>query len=175
MKRHQQGFGLIEVMVALLLVTMAFLGFLMVQARATHATKDAAMRTSAVAYMTTHAEILSGADDESRRDHARLFGRMNQADGTSMQMMEGYRQALQAVSTDCHQSQCTTQRLITHRAINNARLAAKEGIRLNAVVHNGEHRLIAAWGETAATWGEGGCLYFNGSINQGARCMTMAY
>ncbi|MCL1623004.1 hypothetical protein M2R47_01880 [Moraxella sp. Tifton1] len=172
---YHQGFGLIESLVALLLVSMAVLGFLMVQFKAIHATKDAAMRTVAITTMTIQAEVFRDVDDVTRRSYANMFGRMNQSTGTSMQMLDEYRHAINGIHTACDRTQCHENEAAWHRAIANAKLAVQEGVRLNVVFHDGTHRLIAAWGDTPATQSEDGCLSLNGVINQGARCMTMVY
>ncbi|WP_323842055.1 MULTISPECIES: type IV pilus modification PilV family protein [unclassified Moraxella] len=173
--QNQQGFSLIEMLVALLLVSVAFLGFLMVQVKANGASKDAKMRTTAVSLMTAHAEVLRNASDADKQIHAELFGRLNRSNGTSIQMMNDYRIAINAIFVSCQQSGCNSTEFIKYRTLWTARLAAKEGVRLNAISQNGTYQLIAAWGDTPATQGKNGCVLPDGKINRDAHCMTMTY
>lgn len=170
----QRGFSLIEVLVALLLVSMVFLGFLAVQMKAYHSSRDAAIRTQAVSAMTMQAEILQGTNEQTRQEHERFFQKLNQnSAGVSHQLMSDYQRALGLVSVDCVSRACSEVELVRYQAYQAAKVAAHHGIRLNVAVCGNHHCLLAAWGDTIAGVGVDGCVDTSGVIQQGAKCMTM--
>lgn len=170
----QRGFSLIEVLVALLLVSMMFLGFLAVQMRAYHSSRDAAIRTQAVSAMTMQAEILQSANEQARQAHEQFFYRLNQnSTGVSHRLMSDYQHALGLVGVDCVSRVCSGVDLVRYQAWQAAKVAAHHGIRLNVAECGKYHCLLAAWGDTIAGVGVDGCMDTSGVIRQGARCMTM--
>lgn len=174
--RAEHGFSLIEVMVALLLVSMVFLGFLAVQLKAHVATKDAVMRTQAVMVLNAQAERLRGADTSAYRAHQAFLNQLNRnVTGSSAQMLSTYQKGLVAFNDECTRHACDQVALAKHHAYHGAVLASNQGLRLNALPCDQKHCLVVAWANTPATQASDGCLNQDGAINQGASCMMMAY
>ncbi|MFA9485759.1 prepilin-type N-terminal cleavage/methylation domain-containing protein [Moraxella haemolytica] len=172
--QKESGFGLIEVMVALLLVSMVFFGFLSVQMRAYHTSQDAAIRTHAVSLLGNQAQILQGHDESVGRAYEALFAQLNRNLGdVSGQMMSNYRQALDTLNTHCHQRVCTPEESVKYQAVQSAKVAATHGVRMNVLPCPDGRCLVAVWGETKAIKGEQGCMNKAGGINAGAKCVMM--
>ena len=169
--RAQMGFSLIEVLVALLILSMAVLGFLMVQMKSLHQSQSATMRAHAVSAMSAQAELLRDASDDAREDYERLLNQLNQ--GVGIDQMNHYQKSILAVSLSCHAKSCNEEMFVRHQGLQIAKPAAVHGIRLNILPCNNHRCLIAAWGETPARIAADGCMNANGSINPGATCMTM--
>lgn len=170
--RAQMGFSLIEVLVALLILSMAVLGFLMVQMKSLHQSQSATMRAHAVSAMSSQAELLRGASDDARDGYERLLNQLNQ--GVGIDQMDHYQKSILAVSLPCHAKSCSEEMFVRHQGLQIAKAAAAHGIRLNILPCNNHRCLIAAWGETPARIATDGCMNKNGGINPGATCMTMA-
>lgn len=171
MMRAQMGFSLIEVLVALLILSMAIFGFLAVQMKATYDTNAAVIKTHAVSAMSTQAEILQDMPMQVRTAHTRLFHQLNQ--GVGDDMMTHYKKSLLALDTPCHIRSCNQSAFLMHQTKQSAQLAAEQGIRLNIVPCDSQYCIIAAWGNTYAGVSHDGCINANGDINQGADCMMM--
>lgn len=170
--QQERGFGLIEVLVALLLVSVVFFGFLAVQMRAYHTSQDAVIRTHATSLLSTQAQILQGHDESVKQSYQRLFNQLNRS-GSSGQMMDYYQKSLAAIRLSCHQQACTPADAVNYQAIQSAKVAATHGVRMNVVSCPAGRCLLAVWGETKAEQGEGSCINQVGAIHVGARCVMM--
>lgn len=169
--RAQKDFSLIEVLVAILILSMVVLGFLMVQMKSLHQSQSATMRAHAVSAMSAQAELLRDVSDDARDGHERLLNHLNQ--GAGIDQMNHYQKSILAVSLPCHAKSCSEEMFIRHQGLQIAKAAAVHGIRLNILPCDNQRCLIAAWGETPARIAADGCMNANGSINPGATCMTM--
>lgn len=167
----QKGFGLLEVLVALMILSMAILGFLMVQIRSLHQSQSAVMRVHAVSAMSAQAELLRDASNHARHSHEQLLNQLHQGEGVDM--LTRYKKSILAINLPCQTKSCHEEMFVKHQGLQMAKAAAVHGIRLNIVPCNKQRCLIAAWGETPASIFVDGCMNLNGDINPGATCMTM--
>lgn len=169
----QKGFSLIEVMVALLILSMAVLGFLMVQMKSLNQSQSAAMRVHAVSAMSAQAELLRGVSDDVLSGYEGLLNQLNRGVAGVDQMVQ-YKKSILAIKLSCHAISCSNEMYVKHHGLQMVKAAAVHGIRLNILPCKNQRCLIAAWGETSAGISkDDGCLNLNGDINPGATCMTM--
>lgn len=167
--KHEQGIGLVEVIVALLLLSVAVLGFSAMQLVAVKSTDESLMRTRALAIMRGAAENMRGYGE----------------DGIS-----AFAKALNDNVTDtsgCIQSKdklnyCTVEQLAAKDAATLNVFAKNQGMILSLVTcpgtQDGQIRrcMIAAWNDTKATLGsdKNDCANKNTGIqNSGTSCFVM--
>lgn len=144
MKYSQQGIGLVEVMVALMLLAIAVLGFTVMQMTAVKATDESLMRTRALAVMRSGAEMMRANTDGVTDFKNALNGTSTSVGGIS--------------STSCTPSgnpkTCNVRQLAIRDALVLKNYARENEIRIGADVCPGtdvgqiRQCLIASWGET---------------------------
>lgn len=141
----QQGFGLIEVLIALLLLSIAALGFLMVQSRALIVSADANFHTQAVQLMSNDYHATRSFSPAQKAIYAQTLTHIvRSADGG----IASYHRAAHATNGNCHQS-CTSDQLAQSLAIRSAQAAARSRIILSVVRCDTGSCWVAAWGSEA--------------------------
>ena len=171
---QQQGFGLIEVMVALFIFSSASLGYAILQSQAMSSTHHSMMRLRALM-------ILSESTERLRTN-------------SQLQDFSIYQQYLNATglleATNCLQSKgCSAEQLARNDVINLTQQAASQGFSLGMMdcpgVSDGvmPKCLIVAWGKTTANNQSGmsqssnehsesmGCFNSDGGIAKQADCV----
>ena len=171
---EQQGFGLIEVMVALFIFSSASLGYAILQSQAMSSTHHSMMRLRALMILNESTERL----------------RTN----SQLQDLSIYQQYLNATgrleATNCLQSKgCSAEQLARNDVINLTQQAASQGFSLGMMdcpgVSDGvmPKCLIVAWGKTTANNQSGmsqssnehsestGCFNADGDIERQADCV----
>ncbi|BFM36494.1 type IV pilus modification protein PilV [Acinetobacter towneri] len=154
MIKNQQGVGLVEVLVALVLLGIAVLGFTALQIRAVSASADAGQNIQA----------MNIARDLSERM------RMNRAG------LDDYEAS--ATVLDCAARFCTSSEMAAYE-FNQVRLQA-EDLGMSIAVHDCQGSTLkrkcvyVAWDTTTATNGSGGNHCTNGTAyNPNAQCIIM--
>lgn len=163
--RGQQGVGMVEVLVALLLLAIAVLGFVALQVRASAAGSEAFERTQAMAI----------AQDLAER------ARLNPSQMSFYAMDNSW---TATASTDaCETSDCSVQQLaqydiaqVTNSAMSmlpngQVRMAECQG----STPGNVFHCIYVSWGDTTPTMGDGDtdCVTSVGRYRNDATCIMM--
>lgn len=168
MTHNQQGVGLIEVMVAVLLLSVAVLGFSALQLRAISATDESLVRTQALS-------VVRGLAENMR---------------ANVTALESYEEAINGTSTvtgidknSCQEltNNCTSKQLAVKEA-----KAAKEklseygvSVSMNTCPGTADFSeikcIIAAWGDTLPSMGTEAntCANENGIYNRGSTCIIV--
>lgn len=166
-QQTQRGIGMVEVLVALLLLAVGVLGFSALQSYAVYSTTESLNRTQALTVM-------------------RGLGERIRVNGTTPTILTSYRNAMGtgkpvAPTPNCATGSCNTAQLAA-LDVYEARAAAWEsGIQLGmdqcpATKGIGVRQcLIAAWDKTTATIGaqENACMDLEGVYRQQATCIVM--
>lgn len=165
MIKPQQGVGLLEVMVALMLLAVAVLGYSAMQLRATNVSLEANNNTHAL---------------EIARDlHERM--RINR-EGITRFESGGFDKSTTPVLKNCRTTDCDADDLIIfdfHEVSNNAEnlgmsLAVRE-CPIRAVGNNRRHCIYVAWGDTTPTTGTAStaCTDDDNTYQPNAQCVFM--
>ena len=160
---HQQGVGLVEVLVAIMLLAVAVLGFSALQLRAVKATDESLMRTQAMS-------IVRGLSENMRANPEQLAVYQTAINSS-------------ATATACSSisNGCTAAQIATNEAITAKSAAATYGVTLgiaNCPSTSGFAEIkcvIAAWDGTNATFGSntGDCADAEGIYNTKASCIIV--
>lgn len=172
MLKHERGFGLIEVLVALMLLAVAVLGFSALQMRAIQATDETLTRSDAMVMIRNISEDM------------RLYPTATQKAKYITAITNATPQADDKISAskDCTKKACQTDEQIEYNAWQAKRLAAQSGIKLSAVTCPELKAadlqrvcIVAAWGDTEASLAGGAndCADTNGVYKAGSSCIVM--
>lgn len=166
----QQGIGLIEVLVALLLLAVAMLGFSAMQINAVKATDESLMRTRAMSVMRGGADAIRAYAIPAEKN-AFVAG-VNQNNKTKV-----------ACKTT---SSCTSEQMANNDGVNLREFARANEMQIRVMDCPGttstqtRQCMIASWGKTDpqmtdsnATKGRINCAKATGVYNAGATCFIM--
>lgn len=175
--RVQKGVGLLEVLVALLLLSVAVLGFSAMQMQAIKATDETLMRSDAMVAVRNLSEEL------------RLLPSVSQKESYRNAIRRAYDEHLvndrapAPPATDCGRTLCNPEQVMQYNVHKALSLAYDSQVKINAVDCPGVHAsaelkkvcLIAAWGHTTPTVGreEEACLTDAAVYRSGATCFVM--
>ena len=167
MKRFssQHGVGLIEVMVAVLLLSVAVLGFSALQLRAIKATEESLVRTQSLS-------VVRGLAENMR---------------TNPSQMQAYQDAIKKPNTDAKKcntldNKCTAAEIATKEASAAVKKLKEYDIRLNILTCPGTSSfsevkcIVAAWGDTVATMDtddDKACADSDGIYKSGSNCVIV--
>lgn len=166
---QQRGIGLVEVLVALLILAVAILGFSAMQMSAVQTTDESIMRSRAMTVMRSGAEIMRSNAEAIAPFRARL----NQLQ-TSNQKIN--------IATKCNKDNpCNPTALAQRDAEFLHNYALDNGIRINLQQCPGttgnqtKQCMIASWGNTTASFGTANtaCADTNGTIKAQASCFVV--
>lgn len=166
---QQKGVGLIEVLVALLILAVAILGFSAMQMSAVRTTDESVMRSRAMTVMRSGAEVMRSNPEGILPFRTRLNALQNTT-------------AKVDVSTKCIANNgCNPTQLAQRDAEALHNYALENEVRINLLQCPGmtgnqiKQCMIASWGETTATFGSGGnhCAATNGTIQAKANCFVV--
>ena len=162
-KHNQAGIGLVEVMVAVLLLAIAVLGFSALQMRAIQATDESLMRTQAM-------NVVRGLSESMRANSGQL-------DTYKAVIKDG------ATANDCSSmsQKCTAAQIATNEALAAKTAAMTYGVKLGIAECPGTSGfaevkcVIAAWNDTEAKFGTEGnaCASATGVYNTKASCVIV--
>jgi type IV pilus assembly protein PilV len=159
---YQNGVGLIEVLVAMLILAIGVLGFIALQYRAVEATSESSYRVQAI---------------NIARDLAERVRVNRGAINTYMQEIKD--PDAQAVSTkNCFTENCTIDELADFDVAQVATRTRSVGMTMNVIQcqgnNDGRNCVYVAWGDTSATngTGEGDCTNST-AYNPASTCLIM--
>lgn len=169
MLNHQKGIGLIEVLVALLLLAVAVLGFSAMQMRAIKATEETLVRSDAMVIIRNISEDM------------RLYPTRAQK--------QAYIDAFAATAPttgnkNCQTEACTESEQLNYNVSQMNNLAAQSGLAVDVEwcperransSNLGRVCVIASWGETLAqmSTAANACATATGTYNPGAKCVIV--
>lgn len=193
-KNYQQGIGLIEVLVALLLLAVAALGYAALQTRALRSTDEALIRTQALTILNSATEKIrtNGLQNNYTVTTTIPASGTTPASSTTTthQIIEYYAQLLNTagiptVPACLAASNCTGDQIYKAIAAQDVKdlktVAQASDIKLGAVIcpattgKGATNCLVAAWGNTNPTMGSGAsdCMKTSGTYNFTAECVYM--
>lgn len=175
MLRQQLGVGLLEVLIALLLLAVAVLGFSAMQMRAVKATDETLFRSDAlVAIRNISEDMRLYPTIEQRQKYQDYVALLNQQDPLD---------PLKSALTNCNTTACTSEQQMQFNAFQSVALARDNGIFINAMTCPGTEQatslkkmcLVAAWGNTKPNMGSDkeDCTDATGVYNRGATCFVV--
>lgn len=173
LKKDHRGVGMIEVLVALLLLAIGVLGYVALQVRAVDASSEALTRSQAMLILRGLAENIRANDAGQTSYPAAVRG------------YTGYTSSTTA-PTNCMNSACTPAQMATFDAFQAARTANALGIAITMNICPGvastvvtkRQCLFAAWGNTTITATSTSANYSNcmssaGIYENSATCLMM--
>lgn len=179
----QAGVGLIEVMVALLLLAVAVLGFSAMQMSAIKATDESLMRTRSLAIMRGGAETMRNNPDGIAAFKAAINGSLDTVSVDSKSVTKDSCVTITSaapVAADI----CTINQLATRDGLLLKSYAKANDINMGMVSNgcpstSGKQELqcfVASWGDTTVELNDtasNACANANGSYKNGAECFIM--
>ncbi|MBF4454691.1 type IV pilus modification protein PilV [Acinetobacter sp. SK-43] len=161
MKQKQIGVGMVEVLVALLVLAVGVLGFVALQYRAVEATSEAINRVQAMNIARDMAERIR-ANRDGLANYATQIQTENQTDYT----------------TNCMTSLCSATSMADFDVSQVVTKASALGMTMNMRTcsgnNNGRNCIYVAWGDTSATDGTGTGDCTNGAAyNTTSTCVIM--
>lgn len=170
LRNTQQGIGLVEVMVALLLLAVAVLGFSAMQLTAIKATDESLMRTNALSIMRGGAEMMRANPDGIASFRSALNGSVDTVSDIT-------------ADSCVNNTDCTIDQLATRDGLMVRRYASNNDIKMKVVDCPGTGGasgqplacFIASWNTTTPTVGSADtdCVSSTGSYNKGASCFVL--
>nr|WP_315042379.1 type IV pilus modification protein PilV [uncultured Moraxella sp.] len=168
--KHQKGIGLIEVMVSLLLLAVAVLGFSAMQFNAVKATDESIIRSRALNVMRGGAEMMRANPDGISTFRTVLNGSATTVGGITKDS------CVSTIGTETGTAkECTIEQLATRDALTLKQFASDNDVQIIADTCPGTNGnqpltcLIASWGKTKPN----DCLDSSGSYNVGSTCFVM--
>lgn len=166
MLKDQSGVSLLEILIALLLLAIAVMGFSAMQMRAVKATDETLYRSDALVAVRNISEDMRLYPTPTQRNKYKT----------------AINAAAAAAPANCNQAACTEDQQIAYNAWLSTSLAAGNGIKLRALDCPGTHRntslkkmcIVAAWGDTEPLMGNEGnaCTDATGVYKRGATCFV---
>lgn len=174
----QHGMGMVEVVVSLLLLAVAILGFSAMQMRAVKATDETLIRSDAMVAVRNIAENMRLHPTQTMK--IRYLTAISRY-GTAASP-DTYASVIpKKPPADCAKSACTEEQQVQYTAHQAMKLAADNQMMLNAMQCPGNNSelmrvcLIASWGQTKPTAGSGDtdCISELGAYNRGSSCVVL--
>lgn len=174
----QHGMGMVEVVVSLLLLAVAILGFSAMQMRAVKATDETLIRSDAMVAVRNIAENMRLHPTQTMKiKYLTAISRYGTAASP-----DAYASAIpNKPRVDCAKSDCTEEQQVQYTAHQAMKLAADNQMMLNAMQCPGNNSelmrvcLIASWGQTKPTVGDKDtdCISGVGTYNRGSSCVVL--
>lgn len=164
--KKQQGVGLIEVLVALLILAVAVLGFVALQVRAVEATSEGIYKVQAM-------NLARDVSEKIRTNRGQVTTYVTEF-GAGVQRQ----QALNNSSANCFSDYCTPTEKADFDVAQASLAAQRLGMTMNMMtcdgVENGRNCIYVAWGDTSATNADGNndCTT-NGVYRSNSSCIVM--
>lgn len=141
----QAGFGLIEALVALLLLSIVAMGYLAVQGKLLITSTDAKFHTQAVQLISNDYHAIRSFSPNQKDSYAQALWQMAQA---ADEGIDAYQRAANAAIIDCQHS-CSPQEMARSLAIRSAQSAARSQMILSVTACSTGRCWVAAWGHQA--------------------------
>lgn len=183
--KSQRGVGLVEVMVALLLLAGAVLGFSAMQLSAIKATDESLMRTRAISSIKALSESMRVLPDSSavyRQQVNTIY--TNNKKANSGYVISDYCtdvDTYKAAAPNCTTTNCSTAQVVKHNVATILESSCKKEIALNIEVCPGTSGInerqcvIAGWNQTKPTMNDEkfSCTNASGAYKPGSACFIM--
>lgn len=162
---NQRGVGLLEVLIALLILAIAILGFAVMQLRAVEATAEGFNRVQAMSLARDLAEKI-------RLNREAMSSYVNAVNATTAT----------ATKAKCYTANCTAQEKAESDVVETKLRVQDAGMRIAMStcpgVSNSRHCIFIAWNKTEAAndSGDNSCTVTDGgkmSYNEGSKCIVM--
>lgn len=162
-KHTQSGVGLIEVLVAVLLLSVAVLGFSALQLRAISATDESLVRTQALS-------VIRGLAENMRANSQQIATYQTTINNPA------------ATAVTCTDDKCTAEQIATNEAVAAFSQLKSSGIAVKMLTCPGTSNfsevkcVVAAWGDTLAVLDDGNtqaCADANGIYKSGSNCVIV--
>lgn len=167
MLKQQSGVSLLEILIALLLLAIAVLGFSAMQMRAVKATDETLYRSDALVAIRNISEDLRLYPTAAQR---KLY-------------VDELKKTNPTMGKNCGTAVCTPTEQVAYNAYMASSLARGNGISLGSATCSNTTTatslqkmcIIAAWGDTTATQGNGAtdCISSAGVYNKGVTCFVV--
>lgn len=144
--RYEKGFSLLEVLVALLIFSVAALWFLSLQSKLALMSTNARYQADASYILTNQTELLASFNDEQRFSYIQMLRRLSAAAQASNQPLKTYQQAAHALPINCQQSTCDAQLYGQAAAVAIAQQAADRQLLVLVTSCQGEPCFEIRWG-----------------------------
>ena len=174
----QHGMGMVEVVVSLLLLAVAVLGFSAMPMRAVKATDETLIRSDAMVAVRNIAENMRLHPTQTMKiKYLTAISKYGTAAGP-----DAYASAIpNKPRADCAKLDCTEVQQAEYTAHQAMKLAADYQMMLNAMQCPGNSSelmricLIASWGQTKPTVGgkDTDCISGSGAYNRGSSCVVL--
>lgn len=180
----EKGVGLIEVVVALLLLAVAVLGFSAMQLSAVKATDESLMRTQSISVIKTLSESMRILPDSSalyKKQVNDIYISSTYADKSLTASYCGKANTYAASVKNCNTANCTSDEMVKYNVSATIKLACSKDITLNIETCpntsdiNERQCIIAGWNQTKPTMTDEdfSCTNANGSYKPAATCFIM--
>lgn len=179
---NQQGIGLIEVMVALLLLAVAILGFSALQMNALNATDESLTRSRAMSISKKLSENIR-LNSLSTEDFTVALGKFNTGVNSVTDYCKKVSQSNSSFDKDsCKSKSCTSEQIAALNTWQTASLACEQDIMLNMVACpemsdiNSRQCIITSWSNTLPILNDSNddaCGNSDGSYKIGSHCLVM--
>ena len=184
LRSKQRGIGLIEVLVALLLLAVAVLGFSALSIVSVKATDDSVLIASANT-------VMRGLSEDLRLNSSNILTYQTNVQGVlaNVSSTKDYCAAVQdyktaSVTKNCDSESCTETQLSNYNSWNAMRQACESNVSLNMITCPGTENkqlrqcIIASWNGTNPTYGaitasNKTCADASGIYHAGSDCLVM--
>jgi len=182
LSNNQRGVGLIEVMVALLLLAIAVLGFSALQMNALNATDESLIRSRAMSISKKLSENMR-VNNLPTNDFTVELKKLNQGVNNITEYCNKVTQANSDFSQDsCKSAACTTKQIAALNTLQAAKLSCEQDIMLNMTACpemsgiNARQCIITSWSNTLPVLdsdNKEACGNSDGSYQIGSHCLVM--
>ncbi len=176
-KKNQKGVGMIEVLVSLLIIAIAVMGFVALQVRAIQASQDAVIKTQAMHFMQSITESMR-INSQSKANYLTSINTYSLSTANTPP----------SATKKCDEELCSGAEFAMYEAYDISRQAGKFGIKLAVATCPGIATstpnnikrlcLFSAWDKTTfsgtiATINYSNCMTSTGSYVQSSGCLMM--
>lgn len=144
--KKSAGSSLLEVLMALLLLSVVALGLLLVQGRLLISSSSADLQAQAVQLISNDYHALRNFDDNQKRSYRLALSQI----ASSAATLQEYRRAAQAPRMDCYQG-CSADAYAQSLAIRTANAAAQANVVITATTCPSGYCWVVMWGSAAFT------------------------
>lgn len=184
MYNSQRGVGLIEAMVALLLLAVAVLGFSAMQLNAVKATDESLMRTQSISAIKTLSESMRILPDSSPLYRKQINDIYKSSTYNNESIIGSYctkADTYASTAKNCNTANCNSEEMVKYNVSAIVKSACSKDIALNVEVCpntsgvNERQCIIAGWNQTKPTMTDenASCTDANGSYKPEASCFIM--
>lgn len=147
--KSQQGFGLLEVAVSLLIAMLVVMGLMTLSGRAFIASKNAEQQAQASYLLDSQRQMLGLMNEEQKTVFGQYLNRFYEQAKNDNQPIQAYANITQNLVNACQQKACDGQSFAIGYAIEVSQMAANHGLLPSVVPCRSGRCLAVAWGDLA--------------------------